>query len=284
MRQAPLGHDRSAARHDAGHALRRQRDVAQEHAGVDGEVVDALLRLLDQRLEEHVDVQILRLALDLLEALVDRHRADRHRRVAHDPLARLVDVLARRQIHHRVGAPAGRPLHLLDLFLDRRGHRRVADVGVDLHQEVAADDHRLELGVVDVRGNDRAAARHLVAHEFGRHVLAHGDEAHLLGELAAPRVVHLREVAVAARHARARSTAARSLGSPSSRVVTLRARGVVDAQRRLAARERDLALRHLRARRRARGPCATPGNDSSLGNDWQLHGGANVTRKRGFAT
>ena len=35
---------------------------AQQHAGVDREVVDALLRLLDQRLEEHVDVQLLGLA------------------------------------------------------------------------------------------------------------------------------------------------------------------------------------------------------------------------------
>jgi hypothetical protein len=33
----------------------------------------------------------------------------------------------------------------------------------------------------------------------GSHVLADRDEAHLLGDEAAPRVVHLREVAVAAR-------------------------------------------------------------------------------------
>ena len=45
---------------------------------------------------------------------------------------------------------------------------RVADVGVDLHLEVAADDHRLELGVIDVGGDDRPAARHLAAHEARR--------------------------------------------------------------------------------------------------------------------
>ena len=39
-----------------------QRDVAQQHAGVDREVVDALLGLLDQRLDEDVDVQVLGLA------------------------------------------------------------------------------------------------------------------------------------------------------------------------------------------------------------------------------
>ena len=42
--------------------LRRQRDVAQQHAGVDGEVVDALLRLLDERVAEELPGQILGLA------------------------------------------------------------------------------------------------------------------------------------------------------------------------------------------------------------------------------
>jgi hypothetical protein len=98
-----------------------------------------------------------------------------------------------------------------------RGDRRVADVGVDLHQEVAADRHRLELGVVDVRGQDGAAARHLVAHELrgdllgdrgpeglsrvsrlqlaqvlagacAAQVLANRDELHLRGDHATARV------------------------------------------------------------------------------------------------
>ena len=34
----------------------------------------------------------------------------------------------------------------------------VADVGVDFHQEIAADDHRLEFGMIDVGRNDGAAA------------------------------------------------------------------------------------------------------------------------------
>ncbi len=44
----------------------------------------------------------------------------------------------------------------------------IADVGVDLHQEVAADDHRLQLGMVDVGRDDGAAARDLGAHELRR--------------------------------------------------------------------------------------------------------------------
>ena len=58
-------------------------------------------------------------AADLLQRLVDRHRADRHRRIAHDPLARIVDVAAGREVHDRVGAPPGRPHHLVDLLLLR---------------------------------------------------------------------------------------------------------------------------------------------------------------------
>ena len=48
------------------------------------------------------------------------------------------------------------------------GHRRVADIGVDLGEEVAADDHRLGFGVVDIGGDDGPAARHFAAHELRR--------------------------------------------------------------------------------------------------------------------
>jgi hypothetical protein len=123
MRQAPLGEDRAAAGDDAGHALGRHRDVAQQHAGMDGEVVHALLGLLDQGVAEELPGQVLGLAIDLFQRLVDGHRADGHRGIPHDPLARLVDVLAGGQIHHRVAAPADGPGHLVDFLLDGRGQR-----------------------------------------------------------------------------------------------------------------------------------------------------------------
>ena len=50
---------------------------------------------------------------------------------------------------------------LLDLLLDRARHGGVADVRVDLGEELRADDHRLDLGVVDVRRDDGAAASDL---------------------------------------------------------------------------------------------------------------------------
>src|SRR5690606_41928300 len=109
---------RAVARLDAGHALCGHRDVRHAYAGVHGEVVDTLLALRDQRVAVDLPGQLLGLAVDLLQRLVDRHRADRHRRVADDPLAGLVDVLAGGQIHHRVAAPADRPGHYFDFFLD----------------------------------------------------------------------------------------------------------------------------------------------------------------------
>ena len=68
-----------------------------------------------------------------------------------------VDVRPGRQVHHRVGPPERGPSQLLDLFLDRRRHRRVPDVGVDLDEKVPADRHRLELWMVDVGRDDGAA-------------------------------------------------------------------------------------------------------------------------------
>ena len=183
MRQAPLRHDRAAARDDAGDAVGGEVDVGQAHAGVDGEIVDALFALLDQRVLVELPGQLDGIAVALLQRLIDRHGADRDRRVAQNPFAGGVDVAAGREVHHGVGAPADRPHHLVDFFLDRRRHGGVADIGVDLGQEIAADDHRLEFGVVDVAGNDGAAARDLAAHEFRRDEGGHlGAKAFAVGE------------------------------------------------------------------------------------------------------
>ena len=181
-----------------GDAARGQRHVLEQHAGVNREVVDALLRLLDERVAIDLPREVLGHATHLLQRLVDRHSADRHRRVADDPLARLVDVPAGRQVHHGVRAPERGPAELLDFLLDGAGHRRVADVGVDLHVEVPPDDHRLEFRMIDVRGNDGAAARDLAAHEVGRQPLAERHEFHLGRDLAASGIVQLGDRSAAA--------------------------------------------------------------------------------------
>ena len=133
---------------------------------MDGEVIDPLLRLFDEGVAINFPGQFLGAAADFFERLINRHGADGHGRIANDPFARGVNVFAGGKIHHGVGAPFGGPTHLLDFFLDRRRDGAVADVGVDLHQEIAADDHRLGFGMIDVGRNDGAPARDFLPDEF----------------------------------------------------------------------------------------------------------------------
>ena len=60
--------------------------------------------------------------------------------------------------------------HLLDFFFDGRGDGGVADVRIDLHQKIPPDNHRFAFRMIDVRRNDRAAARDFVADKFRRNV------------------------------------------------------------------------------------------------------------------
>ncbi len=143
MGQAPFRHDRAAAGDDAGQTFSGHRHVAQQHARMDGEVVNALLGLLKQGVAERFPGEIFRDAVNLLQRLVDGHRTNRHRAVTQDPLAGFVDITASGEVHHRIRAPAGGPDQLLYLFLNGGGHRRVTDIGVHFHQEVTSDDHRL---------------------------------------------------------------------------------------------------------------------------------------------
>src|SRR5439155_24080179 len=91
---------------------------------------------------------------------------DWDRGVPDDPFAGLMDVLAGGKVHDGVCSPPDCPDHLLDLFFDRGGHDGVPDIGIDFHQEVSANDHRLTLRVVDVQRNNCATSRHLVADEL----------------------------------------------------------------------------------------------------------------------
>mmetsp|Transcript_38698 Transcript_38698/g.91685 ORF Transcript_38698/g.91685 Transcript_38698/m.91685 type:complete len:275 (-) Transcript_38698:986-1810(-) len=118
LQERKLGVDGAAAADNPGEAARRQVDGRQQHPGVDRPVVDALLRLLQQRLPEELPGDVLDDTPRLLEALVDGHSPHGDGRVAHDPLAGLVDVVAGRQVHDGVRAPHRRPLELLHLLLD----------------------------------------------------------------------------------------------------------------------------------------------------------------------
>ena len=174
MGQTPLGHDGTATGHNASGTLGRHWHVMQAHASVDGEVVDALLCLFNQRVTENLPGQVFGSAADFFQCLIDGHGADGNRRVADNPFTGFMDILAGRQIHDGVGTPASAPGELLDLFLDGRTDRRVADVAVDFYQEVATDDHRFGFRVIDIVGNNRPAAGNFVPDKFRRNFLRQG--------------------------------------------------------------------------------------------------------------
>ena len=176
----PLGEQAAAAADDADEAPADERQVLAEHAGVDREVVDALLRLVLERLEDEALVEVFDLAPD--DHRVDRDGADRHGAVAHDRVAAGVEVAAGGEVHHRVGAPPFRPLQLLDLLVGAGADRRGADVRVDLRERRPADGHRVELvvQVVPVGRDDHPPGGHFVADlRRGEVRLAGRDAGHL---------------------------------------------------------------------------------------------------------
>ncbi len=210
VRQAPFGQNRAAARDDAGDAIHGQRNMRQPNPGMHGEVIDALLALFDQGVAVQIPGQFLSDAAAFFQRLIDRHRADRYRRVADQPFADGVDVAAGGKIHHRVGAPPYRPHHLFHFLGHARGNGGIADVGIDLGEKIAADDHRLGFRMIDIGGDNGAAAGNFATHEFGRDrigdrrteilpvarcgtakVLASGDEFHFLGDDPGTGIMHL---------------------------------------------------------------------------------------------
>ena len=118
--------------------------VLEHHTAMDRHVVDALLRLVFDHVQEMLRPHLFDVAAQFFEHLVNGHRADRHRRSIDDRLADLVDVLAGRQIHHRVGPVMHGVMQLVYLTLEAARNGRVADVRVDLALGRDADAHRLK--------------------------------------------------------------------------------------------------------------------------------------------
>ena len=94
VKNIPLRMNRTTTVTDASHTFSGERDETEQHTRVNGEVIHALLRLLDQRVAKNFPSQVFRYTVDLFQRLVNRHRADRNRRVTNNPFAGLVDVLA----------------------------------------------------------------------------------------------------------------------------------------------------------------------------------------------
>ena len=205
MQHAPLGHDRASPRNDAGKALFHQFGMGAQHAGVYRKVVYTLLALLDKRIAIYLPGKVLDFAVDLFESLINGHRSHRHGTVAYNPLAGLVYVVAGREVHQGIATPVAAPHRFFHLLGYTRRESRVADIRIELHQEVAAYNHRLGLGVVDVGRDNSPALGHLAAHKLGGNVrrytellihdiLAYGHILHLGRNDTLTGVIHLRDL------------------------------------------------------------------------------------------
>ena len=93
-----------------------------------------------------------------------------------------MDIAPGGQIHHRIGAPADGPDQLVHLGCHVRGDGGIADVGVDLHQEVPPDQHGLGFRVVGVGRQDTASGGDFGTDELRLHSLADGGVGHFRGD------------------------------------------------------------------------------------------------------
>ena len=180
MKLHPFGHDRSASGYDPRQASRRQLHMLAQQTCVDREIIHALFRLLDQRIPIDLPRKVLYLTIHLLQGLINRNRTHRNRAVTDNPLARLMDMIAGREIHQRVAAPFTTPYRLLDLLVDTGGKSGVTDIGIDLYQELLTDNHRLGFRVIDIRRDDRATGGDFLADELRRDIRLQSQSLDLL--------------------------------------------------------------------------------------------------------
>ena len=81
-------------------------------------------------------------------------------------------------------------------FAHIAGIGRGADVGIHLALAGDADRHRLQIGVIDVGGDDHAAPCHLLHHQRFGQVLPLGHVGHFFGHHTLAGVVHLAHIGV----------------------------------------------------------------------------------------
>ena len=111
--------------------------------------------------------------------------------MAQDGFADFMDVAARGEVHHCVGAKMDSRMQLLEFFVDVRSYGRISDIRIDFAERCHPDRHRLQFGMMDVGGNNHAPARHLIPDQSCGQLFAVSDIFHLFGNNALTRIVHL---------------------------------------------------------------------------------------------
>ena len=96
MRCAPLGHNRTAARNNAGEPLGRKGQMFAQQSGMNRKIIHTLLALFHQGIAKNFPRQVFGHAVHLFQGLIDGHGSHRHRTVANNPFARFVNMRPRR--------------------------------------------------------------------------------------------------------------------------------------------------------------------------------------------
>src|SRR5258706_84903 len=149
----PVGHERTAAAHDAGDTLADKRHMLAHHAGVNGHVVDALLGLFFDYFEHQVEGEIFG-AADAGNGFVYGDGADRNGRSVDNGFADGGDVAAGGEVHHGIRAVVDRVVELFQLFINIGTGGGISDICVDLAFGGDADGHRFEVAVMNIGGGE----------------------------------------------------------------------------------------------------------------------------------
>ena len=137
-----------------------------EQPRVNGHVVDALFCLREDRVDNSLLVEVV--GAVFCDDFIDGDGSDGDRACGDDGGTDEVDVSARAEIHDGIRSVADRLVEFAFFGLRAAGGGGVADIGVDLGQQLASDAHRDEVFVVDVGGDDNASVRNTLPDEFDR--------------------------------------------------------------------------------------------------------------------
>ncbi len=169
VRRHPSGHQRPTPTHNSRNAAGGQRQVLLQQRTMNRHVVDALPRLLLDRVEELLRPHLGNF-VKLLGDLVNRHGTHGNVGGLDNPFAHGVDFLAGGEIHDRIGPVFHGGVQFIQLTAGIACHGRFADVGVDLcpRGNANADGPKPLLNVGMTGRDHHAAACDLFAHSLRR--------------------------------------------------------------------------------------------------------------------
>ncbi|MNX84132.1 hypothetical protein D3C86_1159170 [compost metagenome] len=174
MEQTPFSHNRSATGNDTGYTICGQVYVSQQHTSMNGKIRYALLCLLYQGIPEDLPGQVFGYAFYFFQCLVDRHRTDRHRAVADNPLTGFMNIFTGRQVHNGIGTPTASPYCFFYFLFNTGSHCAITDIGIDLNQEVATNNHWFTFGMINIVRDNGTAGCNFIADKFRGYFVLRG--------------------------------------------------------------------------------------------------------------